>query len=330
MAKILWGIISTANIGTEKVIPAMQKGQYCEITAIASRDPETAKSAANRLNIPKAYGSYDKLLADKDIEAIYIPLPNHLHAEWVLKSLKAGKHVLCEKPITMNYKDAVDLYNEVQKFPNLKIMEAFMYRHHPQIRHAKKLVENGTIGNIRNMYSVFSYYNDDPGNIRNMADIGGGALLDIGCYCISISRFMFGEEPVRVCGSIDFDPVFKTDRLASVVMEFRKGTATFSCSTQMADHRHALIFGTKGKLELPNPFVPQHDEKVVISKTVGNNKVEELIFDPVDQYTLQGDYFSKAILDNTAVPIPFEDAIANMKVIDAIFKSVEKGKFVEI
>jgi len=330
MSKIRWGVISTANIGIGKVIPAMQQGKYTDVTAISSRNLNSAKAAADKLRIPKAYGSYEELLQDKDIDAIYIPLPNHLHVEWLIKSLQAGKHVLCEKPITMNYKDAIDLYNDVQKFPHLKVMEAFMYRYHPHIQHTKKLVQDGAIGDIRNMHSVFNYYNDDPDNIRNMADIGGGGLLDIGCYCISISRFMFAEEPLRVSGVVDFDPNFKTDRLASAVMEFKKGTATFSCSTQMADHKHTLIFGTKGKLELLNPFSTQADEKALITKTVDFDKVEEIEFEPVDQYTLQGDYFSKAILDNSEVPTPFEDAIANMKVIDAVFKSARKGTFINL
>lgn len=328
MDKISWGVISTANIGTQKVIPAMQHGKYSKVSAISSRNLQKAKEAAAKLNIPIAYGSYEELLADKEIDAIYIPLPNHLHVEWLLKSLQAGKHVLCEKPITMNYPDAVDLYNGIQKFPDLKVMEAFMYRHHPHIQHAKKLVKEGAIGNLRNMHSIFSYFNDDSTNIRNMADIGGGGLLDIGCYCISISRFIFEDEPVRVCGSVEFDPKFKTDRLASGVLEFKKGTATFSCSTQMADHRLALIFGSDGKLELPNPFVPQPDEKARIIKTLGSENVEEIEFEPVDQYTLQGDYFSKAIMDNTDVFTPLQDAVANMKVIDAIFESAKKGTFI--
>jgi predicted dehydrogenase len=330
MSKISWGVISTAKIGTEKVIPAMQHGKYTEVMAIASRNIETAKSTAAKLKIAKAYGSYEELLTDKDIDAIYIPLPNHLHVEWILKSLQAGKHVLCEKPITMNYQDAVALHNDIKKFPDLKVMEAFMYRHHPHIQHTKEMIRQGAIGEIRNMHSVFSYYNVDPNNIRNMANIGGGGLLDIGCYCISISRFMFDEEPLRVSGTIDFDPEFKTDRLAAAVMEFKKGSATFCCSTQMADHKHALIFGTEGKIELTNPFSTQADEKAIIKRTTKENKIEKTEFEAVDQYTLQGDFFSKAILDNTKVPTPFEDAVANMKVIDAVFESAKKGTFINI
>jgi len=329
MTKIRWGIISTANIGMTKVIPAMQHGKYTEVTAISSRKLETAEEAAQKLKIPKAYGSYEKLLADNEIDAIYIPLPNHLHVQWIIKSLQAGKHVLCEKPVTMNYQDAVDLYNDIQKFPDLKVMEAFMYRHHPQIQHTKKLILEGAIGDLKNMHSIFSYHHVNPDNIRNKADIGGGGLLDIGCYCISISRFMFNDEPKRVSGAIQFDPNFKTDRLASAVLEFKNGTATLSCSTQLIHHQHALLFGDTGKIELPVPFTPQADEKTTLIKTA-DNRVEEIEFDPVDQYTLQGDYFSKAILDDTDIPTPFKDAVANMRVIDAVFESAQKGTIIEI
>jgi predicted dehydrogenase len=328
MNKVSWGVISTANIGVAKVIPAMQKGIYSAITAIASRKLQTAQAAAQKLNIPKAYGSYEELIADKDIQAVYIPLPNHLHVKWILESLGAGKHVLCEKPVTMNYKDALGLNEEIRKYPHLKVMEAFMYRHHPQIIHTKRMIREGKIGSVRNMHSVFNYYNDDPNNIRNMADIGGGGLLDIGCYCISITRHLFGEEPLRVAGYIDFDPRFKTDRLASAILEFKSGTATFTCSTQMADHKYAVVFGTKGKIELSNPFVPQADEKALIKYTNDSNKIENIEFEAVDQYTIQGDLFSKAIIENSRVFTPFEDALANMKVIDAVFESAKKGESV--
>lgn len=329
MSKIKWGVISTANIGTGKVIPAMQRGKYSDVIAIASRNIASAQKAAKELKIAKAYGSYEEILTDKEVDAIYIPLPNHLHVKWLIKSLQAGKHVLCEKPITMNYQDALDLYEEVKKFPDLKVMEAFMYRHHPHIQQTRKLIRDGVIGDLKNMHAVFTYHNVDPTNIRNMADIGGGGLLDIGCYCISISRFMFDAEPLRVSSIIDFDPEFKTDRLVSAVLEFDKGSATFSCSTQLSHHQHTLIFGSKGKIELRQPFTPQADEKTFIIKT-DSNGLEEIEFDAVDQYTLQGDYFSKAIMDNTEVFTPLEDAIANMKVINAVFESARKGSAVEV
>ena len=329
MTKVSWGVLSTAKIGTEKVIPAMQKGAFSEISAIASRDLSKAKQIAKNLGIPKTYGSYEELLADKEISAIYIPLPNHLHLEWTIKSLKAGKHVLCEKPIGMNYDEALYLQNEIKKFPKLKVMEAFMYKHHPQMQKVKELIDNDKIGDLRTIHSMFSYYNDNPNDIRNMADIGGGGLLDIGCYCISISRFLFGEEPKQVCATIEYDPKFKTDRLVSAILKFERGTALFTCSTQLEYHQFAKVLGTKGKIEIENPFTPPFDknEKVIIK--LGDN-IEEIIFDPYNHYTIQGDTFSQAILNDTEVFTPFNDAVANMKAIDKIIESNKSGNWVDL
>ncbi len=329
MAKISWGVISTANIGVEKVIPAMQKGAYTEVKAIASRDLNRAKETAQKLGIPKVYGTYEELLSDKEIQAVYIPLPNHLHVPWTIKSLEAGKHVLCEKPIAMNFEEVLHLQEEVEKFPGLKVMEAFMYRHHPQTLKIKELIDGGTLGDLRNISTLFSYFNDNPQDVRNQSEIGGGGLLDIGCYCISISRFLFGSEPKRVCGSIEYDPKFKIDRLVSAVMEFEKGTAVFSCATQMFYNQFAEIFGTRGRIRAEVPFTPSPDEQAKITLHT-NSGTEEITFDACDQYTIQGDLFSKAILENSNLPTPIEDAVANMKVIDGIFESAKKNMWVEI
>ena len=234
MTKIRWGVLSTANIGVAKVLPAMQRGAHCDVTAIASRDLSKAQATARQLGIPKAYGSYEELLADPEIDAIYNPLPNHLHVPWSIKAIEAGKHVLCEKPIALTTAEAQTLADAARQHPQLKVMEAFMYRHHPQWQRARQIVAAGGIGELRTIQSIFSYYNDDPGNIRNQADIGGGGLMDIGCYNISISRFIFDAEPQRVCGIVEYDPQFKTDRLASGMLDFGRGTATFTCSTQLA------------------------------------------------------------------------------------------------
>ena len=329
MKKIKWGVLSTAKIGVEKVIPAMQQGKYCDIIAIASRNIERAKTAANKLHISKAYRSYEGLIADNEIEAVYIPTPNHLHLELAVKALEAGKHVLCEKPIGMDAKEARHLLNTSKRYPGLKVMEAFMYRHHPQIIQTKKLIDEGAIGEVNNVHSVFTYYNVDPDNVRNKADIGGGGLLDIGCYCISITRFMFNDEPKRVSGFIDFDPVMKIDRLASAVLEFTKGTATFTCSTQIPFQQKTVISGKKGKIEFSVPFTPAPDErpKVTIQTDDG---IRDMQYDACNQYTLQGDLFSKAILENSGVHTPLEDALANMKVIDAVFESARTGSSVDI
>lgn len=329
MRKISWGILSTAKIGTGKVIPAMQKGEYSTITAISSRGAEKAQNAARRLSIPKAYGSYEELLADREIEAIYNPLPNHLHLEWTIKALEAGKHVLCEKPIGMNLQEAVQLQKAAQRFPHLKIMEAFMYRHHPQWTTVRGLMAGGEIGELKSTHAVFTYYNVDPQNIRNQAGIGGGGLLDIGCYCISVSRFMFQSEPRRVCATLEYDPHMKIDRLASGVLEFEKGTATFTCSTQLADHQHLTLFGALGRVEIARPFTPQATEACKIIRHT-RTETKEFTIEASDQYTRQGDLFSQAILNNTSVPTPFEDAVANMRVIDGIFASHQKRAWVEI
>lgn len=329
MAKVSWGIISTAKIGVEKVIPAMQKGKYSEISAIASRDFAKARKVADSLNISRAYGSYEELLEDKEIDAIYIPLPNHLHLEWTIKSLKAGKHVLCEKPITMNFKEAEYLQNEAKKFPNLHVMEAFMYRHHPQMVKTKELVESGTIGELRSIQTMFSYYNDNPADIRNQANIGGGGLLDIGCYCISLSRFLFAGEPKRVCATIENDPKLRIDRFVSAILEFEKGTSTFTCSTQLTNNQYAKVLGTRGKIEIDNPFTPSSENSERIRHRAGS-KSEEIVFEACDHYTIQGDLFSLAILNKVSPPTPLSDGVANMKVIDKIIESSQQATWIKV
>jgi predicted dehydrogenase len=327
MSKIRWGVLSTAKIGTEQVIPAMQLGQYCEIAAIASRHVDKAQAAAKQLGIPKAYGSYEELLADPDIDAVYIPLPNHLHVPWSIKALDAGKHVLCEKPIGLTTAEARELLDAAQKRPALKVMEAFMYRHHPQWRRARGLVTEGKIGELRTIQSFFSYYNLDPDNIRNKAEIGGGGLMDIGCYCISLSRFIFGAEPQRVFGIMEYDPQFKTDRLTSGMLDFGRGTSTFTCSTQLMPYQRVNIFGTEGRVEIDIPFNAPSDRPCKVWHQYGT-KMDEIILDVCNQYTIQGDLFSQAVLNDTDVPTPLEDAVANMEVIEALVQSAKSGAWV--
>lgn len=324
MSKIRWGILSTAKIGTEKVIPAMQQGQYSAVTAIASRNLANAQAAAKRLGIAKAYGSYEELLADPDIDAVYNPLPNHLHVPWSITALEAGKHVLCEKPIALTSDEGQTLVDTGKKYPHLKLMEAFMYRHHPQWQTAKRIVREGGIGELRTVQILFSYFNDDPDNIRNMADIGGGGMMDIGCYAISVPRFIFDAEPERVSGIVEFDPTFNTDRLASAMLDFGRGTATFTVSTQIAPYQRVNIVGTTGRVEVEIPFNAPPDRPCKIWHQTGDN-IKEIVFDIVDQYTIQGDLFSQAILNDTPVPTPIEDAVANMKVIERVFESAKTG-----
>jgi predicted dehydrogenase len=324
MRKIRWGVLGAARIGIEKVIPAMQRGQYCEVIGIASRKLETAQAAAKQLGLPKTYGSYENLLADPDIEAVYIPLPNSLHVSWSIQALEKGKHVLCEKPIGLSVAEAEKLFVEAKKHPKLKIMEAFMYRHHPQWQRARQIVAEGGIGELRTIQSFFSYYNDDPGNIRNMTDMGGGGLMDIGCYCISLSRFIFNAEPEQVHGIIDCDPKFGVDRLVSGIMEFGQGTSIFTCGTQLAPYQRVNIVGTEGRVEIEIPFNAPPDEPCRIRHQQGR-EIEEIILDVCDQYTIQGDLFSLAVLDDTEVPTPLEDAVANMRVIEALKNSAVRG-----
>jgi predicted dehydrogenase len=329
MKKIRWGVLSTARIGTEKVIPAMQLGEYCKVTAIASRQLEKAQAAAGQLGMEKAYGSYEKLLADPDIDAVYIPLPNHLHVPWAIKALNAGKHVLCEKPISLSVAEAQKLLGVARKFPRLRVMEAFMYRHHPQWQWAKQQVAQGKIGEVRTIQSFFSYYNTDPDNIRNKADLGGGGLMDIGCYCISLSRFIFGAEPWRVCGIMEEDPNMKVDRLTSGILEFSSGTSTFTCATQLVPYQRVNIFGSKGQIEIEIPFNAPSDRSCKVWYGDGN-RIEEVILESCDQYTIQGDLFSRVVMEDREVPVPLEDAVANMQVIEALVSSARSRSWFHI
>jgi len=329
MSKVRWGQISTANIGVKKVLPAMQRGQYSAVVAIASRELTRARQAAQALGIPKAYGSYQELLADPEIDAVYNPLPNHLHVPWSIRALEAGKHVLCEKPLALTAAEAQSLLDVAKRYPKLKVMEAFMYRHHPQWVRAKTMVRDGKIGTLRTIHSFFSYYNDDPANVRNMAEIGGGGLMDIGCYNISLARFIFDKEPQRVVGIVEYDPQFKTDRLASGMMDFGDGTATWTCSTQLAPYQRVNIFGTRGRIEIEIPFnAPPNKPCKMWYETKG--KLEEIVLPTTDQYTVQGDLMSLAILKNLPVPTPLEDGVNNMRVIEALVASGRAGTWVTL
>jgi predicted dehydrogenase len=328
--KTRWGILSTAKIGTVKVIPAIQNAENCEVVAISSRSLEQAKAAAEELGIAKAYGSYEELLSDPDIDIIYNPLPNHLHVPYTIKALEAGKHVLCEKPIALNTEEALTLIEATKKYPHLKVMEAFMYRFHPQWQKVKQLVDEGAIGEVKTFHSVFSYFNNNPDNIRNMADIGGGALMDIGCYCISFPRFIFSKEPARVVGLIDRDPLMKVDRITSGILDFSGGqTASFTCSTQFMFGQYAEISGTTGRIEIEIPVNAPNDRSTKIT-LITNEGSKDFLFDAVDQYTIQAEKFADAIINNLPVPTPLSDAIGNMRVIDAIFESAKESRWVVI
>jgi predicted dehydrogenase len=328
--KVKWGVLSTAGIGVRKVIPGMQAGEWSDIVAIASRDGKKAEDIARKLRIPKAYWSYEDLLADPEIEAIYNPLPNHLHVPWSIKAAEAGKHVLCEKPIALNVAEARALLN-VRNRTGVKIGEAFMVRTHPQWLRTRELIRSGRIGDLRSILGVFSYFNRDAVNIRNVLDWGGGGIYDIGCYPITMSRFIFGEEPSRVVGLVERDPEYQTDRLASVILSFSAGQSIFTCGTQLVPYQRMQFLGTKGRIEIEIPFNAPNDRPCRIfiddGRDVFGGGVTTETIPRCDQYTIQGDVFSRAVRGDGEVPVSLEDAIGNMAVIEAIFHSAETGRW---
>lgn len=332
MKTVRWGILSTANIGMEKVIPAIQQSAHSEVVAIASRDLSKAQAAASKLGIPKAYGSYEALLADPDIDAIYNPLPNHLHVPMTVAATKAGKHVLCEKPIARTAAEAEGLRDCA---PDRLVMEAFMIRFHPQWLRAREIVRSGELGDIRAINALFTYFNDDAGNVRNQADIGGGGILDIGCYPVTAGRFLFESEPKRVLALVDRDPEFGTDRLASVLADFGDGRQlSFVCSTQSVGEQSLTVLGTKAKLAIAIPFNAPANERTAITIDTGapfdGSLARREILPACDQYTEQAEAFALAILGEQKLPWTIEDAIASMKVIDAIFASEESGSWATV
>lgn len=329
MKKVRWGILSTAAIGVKKVIPAMQASACCDVAAIASQSSEKALAAADKLGIRKSYGSYEELLNDPEIDAIYNPLPNHLHVYWSAKAIDAGKHVLCEKPISLNVKEAETLLEAAAARPELKVMEAFMYRFHPQWLRARQLVLAGEIGTLGGIQSFFSYHNIDAANIRNRADTGGGGLMDIGCYCLSLSRFIFGMEPKRVTGVMLEDERFGTDYLTSGILDFGTGTSVFTCSTQLFPYQRVNILGTKGRIEIEIPFNAPPDRPCRMWQQKGD-QVVEIAFETCDQYTLQAEAFSLAVLNDSPVPAPLVDAVNNMRVLESIVKSARESRWLEL
>jgi predicted dehydrogenase len=328
--KIRWGILGAAKIAVNNVIPAMQAGEFCQVEAIASRDLNKSRQIASDLKIPKFYGCYEELINDSEIDAVYIPLPNHLHLEWTIKAAEAGKHVLCEKPIGLNA-DEVRKLIEIRNQIGVKIQEAFMVRTHPKWIVVKDLVKSGRIGNVKAITMFFSYFNNDASNIRNKYTDGGGGLMDIGCYCINLSRFIFDDEPKRVSGLIERDAKLGIDKLTSAMLDFPAGHATFTCSTQLAPYQKMQILGTNGRIEVEIPvnFPPDAPTRIFIddgSDYYGKN-IEKIEVKAANKFKIQGDLFSKAILENSAQAIPLEDSFANMAVIDAIFRSAESGSW---
>jgi len=328
MSKLRWGVIGVAKIATAKVIPAMQGGELTEVTAIASRDAGKARAAATRLGIRNAYGSYAELLDDPDVDAVYNPLPNHLHKEWTIAAAERGKHVLCEKPLGMNAAEAEEMIAARDR-TGVKMQEAFMVWTHPQWRRAVEICRSGALGKVASYTGHFSYFNDATDNIRNIAHMGGGALMDIGCYLLTTSRMIFGEEPRRVLGLVQRDPRFDVDVLTSMVLDYPSGQAVGTCSTQMLYHQRVQVFGTEGRMEIEIPFNAPDDRPCRLwldnEGDLRGAGIETIEIDPCNQYRIQGDEFSRAVLEDTDVPYPLEMSLRNMKLIDAIFRSAESG-----
>lgn len=328
-AKIRWGVLSTAKIGRTKVIPALQSSEHNHVVAICSRDQQSARNVADELGIERAYGSYEELLADPEIDAIYNPLPNHMHVDWSIKALQAGKHILCEKPLGLNAADAQRLLDAAKAYPHLKAMEAFMYRFHPRWKIAKALVDSGRIGKLLSLHSHFSYNNREAQNIRNNVEMGGGALMDIGCYCISLSRWLFNAEPAQVVGQITPYEDYAVDCLVSGVLGFAAGSATFTASTKIEAQQFMEAYGENGSILLPIPFNPTTEGATEIH-IKNNGEIETIIVPPSDHYREMGDAFALSIINQQPVPTPLSDAINNMRVIDSVFVSAAEGRWVAL
>lgn len=330
---IRWGVLGCAGIAAKAVIPAIQSSRLGRVTAIASRDADRAAQMAARFGIDRAYGSYEDLLADPQIDAIYNPLPNHLHVPMTLRALAHGKPVLCEKPIALDAAQARELL-AAQEAAGVPVAEAFMVRHHPQWTKARALIAEGRLGQVRAIQTIFAYYLDDPANVRNQPDIGGGGLFDVGCYAVNTARFLFDAEPLRAIALMERDPVFRTDRLTSGLLAFSQGRQlAFTCSTQLALTQKITVLGTCGHLEIPIPFNAPADQPTVLVLDDGRDLAgggrEEILIEPADQYRDQADAFAQAVLSGTPLVAGLEDAIANMKAIDALFRSAVSGRWEE-
>ena len=332
MKKVVWGVFSTARIGLDLVLPAMRASPLIDLRAIASRTLAAAQDAARSLDIPRAYGSYEELIADPDIEAIYNPLPNHLHVPLTLQAAAAGKHVLCEKPVALTAAEAEPLRAAARR---VRIEEAFMVRHHPQWARVRELVRGGHIGTPRAVQVFFGYFNDDPRNIRNQPGIGGGALYDIGCYAILSGRYLFECEPQRAIALVDRDPALGTDRTTSALLDFGFGRqVSFTVSTQSCSHQRVNVVGTQGRIEIEIPFNAERGAAMRIVVDRGGAldgsgiTIETLV--AADQYRLQAEAFSRLVRGESAPSWGVDDAIAQMRVIDALWRSEASEHWEEV
>jgi predicted dehydrogenase len=325
MEKIRWGILGAAAIAVDKIIPALQESSSCLLEALASRSPEKAGLISKRFSIPKTYDSYEALLRDKEIDAVYIPLPNSLHVLWSIHAMNAGKHVLCEKPLGINAMEVKRLVDSAARHPNLRVMEAFMYRFHPQWQKVREIIRTGKIGELRHVHSVFSFFDEDPSSILNIDKLGGGSLLDIGCYGISLSRYLCNDEPRKLLSYLEIDGRFETDRHCSAIMVFGADkSATFTCHTQLSEFQKVTILGSRGRIEMNTPFIVEAEEPAILQVHSGT-KAETITLEPCNQYSLQFEHFVRSIFNQISVPISLQDSLNNLKVLDAIVTSAKSG-----
>jgi predicted dehydrogenase len=330
---VRWGILGVSMFATRRMVPAMQRGRDLTVTAIASRSRDKADKAARDLNIPRAYGSYEELLADPEIDAVYIPLPNHLHVPYSIKAAEAGKHVLCEKPIALNAAEARALL-EVRDRTGVLIQEAAMIRVHPRWLATRAELAKGSagkIGELRSIVSSFGYHLRQRDNVRYRRDMGGGTLLDVGFYPVSISRFCFGAEPTRVLASLTTEPETGVDILAAAMLEFSSGHSIFSCGMQLSPSQQVALMGGKGRISFDVPWSPYTDRptRLIIdrSEQLEEPVVESVAFEPCNQYTLLAEGFSQAVTSGAKAPLPLEDSVKNMAVLDALARSAQSGRW---
>jgi predicted dehydrogenase len=325
MEAVRWGVLGAARIFTGKVLPALLRSDLVRLAAIASRSEQKARLTAEKFGIPRFYGSYEQLLADRDVEAVYIPLPNHLHAEWIGKAAEAGKHILCEKPLALNAEQAQACLEQASR-SGVRLMEAFMYRFHPQWRRARELVRIGEIGELQSVHTYFAYNLKDPENIRNKLEMGGGGLMDIGCYAVSVPRFLFDREPRRVISLVTRDAGFKTDILSSAILDFEAGRSVFTVSTQAWNAQKVDIYGSSGSMHIGIPFnmYPDIPPRLEVVTSIGERRPD---LPAADHYGLEFEAFSRALRLDLPVPTPAADAVANQRVLDALLRSETSGRW---
>jgi predicted dehydrogenase len=325
-----WGVLSTAKIGRDLVIPAIVEATGNVLSAIASRDLAKARALADHFGAPHAFGSYDELLASDTVDAVYIPLPTSQHLEWAGRAAEAGKHVLVEKPLALKADDIAALIKLRDKHKVL-VSEAFMITYHPQWLKARELIASGAIGTLKHVQAAFTYYNVDPNNMRNIPELGGGALPDIGVYPTVSTRFATGKEPLRVQADVERDAKFGTDIYSSVRADFGDFELSFYLSTQLANRQLIVFHGDKGFIEIRSPWnAGLYEHHKVELHNQKHTDATVFRFPGANQYRLQVETFSRAAQGSGDTVFSLEDSIRNQKLIDAVFRAGEAGGWVEV